>query len=80
MRPIAFHIEKGGSGKTTLTGNVAHELSRYRKTLMIDVDPQGNLSSWYVVKPFQFDLADVLQDKFAIEDALIEVRKNPANP
>ena len=76
MRPIAFHIEKGGSGKTTLTGNVAHEVSRHQKTLMVDVDPQGNLSSWYVVEPFQFDLADVLQNKCAIEDALIEVRKN----
>ena len=26
MKSIAFHIEKGGTGKTTMAGNVGYEL------------------------------------------------------
>lgn len=76
MQSIAFHIEKGGSGKTTLTGTIAHELSKYNRVLMLDADPQGNLSSWYVENSFQFDLADALQGKCSINDAIVEVRPN----
>lgn len=44
-RRIAFINEKGGSGKTTLVANIASHLSgeRGRRTLAIDVDPQGQL-------------------------------------
>ncbi len=44
-RRIAFINEKGGSGKTTLVTNIACYLSlkRGRRTLAIDMDPQGQL-------------------------------------
>ena len=44
-RRIAFINEKGGSGKTTLVANVASYLAmhRGRRTLAIDMDPQGQL-------------------------------------
>jgi len=44
-RRIAFINEKGGSGKTTLVANVAAYLAlrRGRRTLAIDMDPQGQL-------------------------------------
>ncbi len=44
-RRIAFINEKGGSGKTTLLANLAAHLatSRGRRTLAIDMDPQGQL-------------------------------------
>ncbi|MCH7599125.1 MAG: ParA family protein [Myxococcales bacterium] len=44
-RRIAFINEKGGSGKTTLVANVAAHLAlrRGRRTLAIDMDPQGQL-------------------------------------
>jgi chromosome partitioning protein len=44
-RRIAFINEKGGSGKTTLVANIAAHLAahRGRRTLAIDLDPQGHL-------------------------------------
>ncbi len=44
-RRIAFINEKGGSGKTTLVANIASHLAmeRGRRTLAIDMDPQGQL-------------------------------------
>jgi chromosome partitioning protein len=44
-RTIAFINQKGGVGKTTATANITAELRRRgKKTLMIDLDPQGNLT------------------------------------
>ena len=45
-RRIAVINEKGGSGKTTLTSNVASYLAlrRGRRVLAIDLDPQGQLA------------------------------------
>jgi chromosome partitioning protein len=44
-RRIAFINEKGGSGKTTLVANLAAHLclSRGRRILGVDMDPQGHL-------------------------------------
>ncbi len=48
MRVISFVTQKGGAGKTTLAVNcaVAAEKSG-RKTLILDLDPQGSAESWY---------------------------------
>ena len=45
-RRIVFLNEKGGSGKTTTTANVAAHLAlrRGRRVLAIDLDPQGQLA------------------------------------
>lgn len=74
MRKIAFHIEKGGTGKTTMAGNVGYELAHYGKTLLIDGDPQGNLTSWYHPEAIEYDLADVLQQKARLSEAAIQIR------
>ena len=76
MKAIAFHVEKGGTGKTTMCGNIAYELAYYGRTLMIDGDPQGNLTGWYVNDAIEVDLADVLQGKAGVEDAIMRVRDN----
>lgn len=48
MKTIAFYNNKGGVGKTTLAANVAYNLSAGgNKVLLIDCDPQGNLSSFF---------------------------------
>lgn len=76
MHKIAFHIEKGGSGKTTMAGNTAYEMAHYKKTVLVDCDPQGNLSSWFSTQPLQYELADILQDKATLEQATVQIRKN----
>jgi cellulose biosynthesis protein BcsQ len=49
MKTIALFNHKGGVGKTTLTVNVADALVDLGlKVLLIDADPQCNLTSFYL--------------------------------
>jgi chromosome partitioning protein len=75
MTRTAFHIQKGGVGKTTLAGSVAYCSAGERTTVMVDCDPQGNLSSWYLdeVSPPR-ELADALRGDCLVRDAMVEVR------
>jgi cellulose biosynthesis protein BcsQ len=70
MIKIAFHVQKGGTGKTTTTGNIGFEMSKMCRVLMIDGDPQGNLTSWYCPEGISYDLADVLQEKVPLRQAI----------
>ena len=48
MKTIAIHLQKGGVGKTSITGAIAYEASiKNKKTLIVDADPQGNLTNWF---------------------------------
>lgn len=73
-KTIAFHLQKGGVGKTTISGTLACQsaLDGY-KTLLIDVDPQGNASSWFLQQAPEFELADVIQGHCYINDAIVPV-------
>lgn len=52
MRRIAFVNQKGGVGKTTTVQNVGAGLARIgRRVLIIDLDPQANLTEGYGVNP-----------------------------
>ncbi|MCK5210611.1 MAG: ParA family protein, partial [Cyclobacteriaceae bacterium] len=44
-RVISVSNHKGGVGKTTLVANLGFALARNFKILLIDLDPQANLSS-----------------------------------
>jgi chromosome partitioning protein len=44
-RVISVSNHKGGVGKTTISANVGFSLARYFKILLIDIDPQCNLST-----------------------------------
>ena len=47
MRTIAFVTQKGGSGKSTLASSLAvAALEMKEKVCVIDMDPQGSLTSW----------------------------------
>ena len=72
MHVIAVVSQKGGSGKTTLTGHlsVQAELSGQGPVAIIDTDPQGSLAAWWneretsvpvFVKTTLLDLSDHLE-------------------
>lgn len=49
MRVIGFVSQKGGSGKTTLSGHIAVQAERMGAgpVAIIDTDPQGSLAAWW---------------------------------
>lgn len=49
MRVLALASQKGGSGKTTLSGHLAVQAQRagFGPVVLIDIDPQGSLTEWW---------------------------------
>lgn len=49
MKILALASQKGGSGKTTLSGHLAVEAERagHGPVVLIDTDPQGSLADWW---------------------------------
>ena len=49
MRVLAMASQKGGSGKTTLSGHIAvqAQLAGAGPVCLIDIDPQGSLADWW---------------------------------
>ena len=77
MRKITFHVEKGGTGKTTMAGTVGYALRDHGRVLLIDGDAQGNLTSWYLAGgELQRELSDVMQERCGLAEAIQPVREN----
>jgi chromosome partitioning protein len=74
-KKIAVEIVKGGTGKTTTVDNISSCINAYgARVLMIDVDPQGNLTMAKGVDADGFPiLIDVLDDQVRIEDTIINL-------
>lgn len=70
-RVFAVALEKGGVAKTTTCATLGHALAlRGRRVLMIDVDPQHNLTSYIGDSEARYVLADVLRKPDLLEDAI----------
>ena len=51
MKTIGVIQVKGGAGRSTVSTNLAGELSKIGKTVLVDCDmPQGTSASWYAVR------------------------------
>lgn len=63
MKVICLVNEKGGSGKSTLSINLATALHRAGKqVILLDADPQGTARDWRDASPADADLPPVLAD------------------
>lgn len=77
-KAISFHLQKGGVGKTTISGTLACQSALQGvDTLLVDCDPQGNTSSWFLTDTPKYELADVLQGKCFSKDAILQVEGIP---
>lgn len=74
MAKIAVFNQKGGVGKTTTAINLAAALAmRGKKTLLIDLDPQGNSSMSYIdVRSVEKSTYDLLMGEAKLPDVIRE--------
>lgn len=74
-KKIAVEIVKGGTGKTTTVDNISSCLNAYgARVLMIDADPQGNLTVAKGIDDINLPiLIDVLNEDASIEQAIVQL-------
>ncbi len=73
MTTVAIINQKGGTGKTTTTINLGSALTkRSKKVLLLDMDPQGNLTYSMGISEFNISMANVLLGETTISEILLE--------
>lgn len=74
-KKVAVQIVKGGTGKTTSIDNIASCATTYgAKVLLIDADPQGNLTDANGVDAENYPvLIDVIKGEAHIKDCIVKI-------
>lgn len=70
---LVFGISKGGCSKSTSSGITAYLLSKKERVLAIDMDGQGNLTSFLTG---EYDICNVFEEKTILE-AILETDVRP---
>ena len=74
-KSIAIFNQKGGVGKTTTNVNLSASIGKLgKKVLVLDMDPQGNTTSWYGIdkNTIENTIYEVIVDGLDIHDAIIK--------
>ena len=75
MKSITFALQKGGTGKTSISVSAAVQLAENgKKVLLMDADPQGNATTWLGINTISVELADVLMKKCSSQDAIVKTK------
>ena len=78
MKIISVANRKGGVGKTVVSANLGHELARRGfVTLLIDLDPQCDLTKYCLTEPVNSgDVFKLLRKQCSIESCCLEISDN----
>lgn len=76
MITVSVTNQKGGEGKTTTSINLSEGLARRgKKTILLDIDPQGNSSGIYVnVDSLEHSMQDIFKKKSKLAEILMPTK------